>query len=272
MQANTCMSSTACRKNRKRRPSPIVGLCLLRMAADGDKLLKAFGVTLGIRRSWKTSPQTTLCAAKNFVLGIREIFQGLEFRNSRRVRHWPFGGRWHSRWRILDFFIRLFPANFGRKVRPRGNNHASRVWNATWWSRVDYSLNDPDALHHGVILVGLPYSFQGTMDEISGCSPYGFSINGGAAAVPRHLRQRLPEGCVQKLNNSIIHSFSPRASRGFRWKTSLDRMANCALSNFSSRAESQIIFSVCRRSARRGGLKSARLQVRSPKAGGRHQV
>ena len=32
-------------------------------------------------------------------------------------------------------------------------------------------------LHHGMIVVGLPYSFQGqsTMDEISGCSPYGAS-------------------------------------------------------------------------------------------------
>ena len=37
-------------------------------------------------------------------------------------------------------------------------------------------------LHHGMIIVGLPYSFQGqmTMDEISGASPYGAStISGG---------------------------------------------------------------------------------------------
>jgi len=37
-------------------------------------------------------------------------------------------------------------------------------------------------LHHGMIIVGLPYSFQGqmTMDEISGASPYGAStITGG---------------------------------------------------------------------------------------------
>jgi NAD(P)H dehydrogenase (quinone) len=35
----------------------------------------------------------------------------------------------------------------------------------------------PTFLHHGMIVVGLPYSFQGqsTMDEISGCSPYGAS-------------------------------------------------------------------------------------------------
>ena len=32
-------------------------------------------------------------------------------------------------------------------------------------------------LHHGMVVVGLPYAFQGqmTMDEISGCSPYGAS-------------------------------------------------------------------------------------------------
>ena len=37
-------------------------------------------------------------------------------------------------------------------------------------------------MHHGMIIVGLPYSFQGqmTMDEISGASPYGAStITGG---------------------------------------------------------------------------------------------
>ena len=36
-------------------------------------------------------------------------------------------------------------------------------------------------LHHGMIVVGLPYSFQGqmTMDEISGCSPYGASTIAG---------------------------------------------------------------------------------------------
>lgn len=37
-------------------------------------------------------------------------------------------------------------------------------------------------LHHGMVIVGLPYSFQGqsTIDEITGCSPYGAStIVGG---------------------------------------------------------------------------------------------
>ncbi|MEJ2586323.1 MAG: NAD(P)H:quinone oxidoreductase [Deltaproteobacteria bacterium] len=37
-------------------------------------------------------------------------------------------------------------------------------------------------LHQGMIIVGLPYAFQGqtTMDEISGCSPYGASTIAGA--------------------------------------------------------------------------------------------
>ncbi|MCI5165368.1 MAG: NAD(P)H:quinone oxidoreductase [Candidatus Electrothrix sp. GM3_4] len=37
-------------------------------------------------------------------------------------------------------------------------------------------------LHHGMVIVGLPYSFQGqmTMDEISGCSPYGASVIAGS--------------------------------------------------------------------------------------------
>ena len=40
-------------------------------------------------------------------------------------------------------------------------------------------------LHHGMVLVGLPYSFVGqmTIDEITGCSPYGAStIAGGTGA------------------------------------------------------------------------------------------
>ena len=37
-------------------------------------------------------------------------------------------------------------------------------------------------LHQGMVIVGLPYSFQGQMntDEISGCSPYGASTIAGA--------------------------------------------------------------------------------------------
>lgn len=36
-------------------------------------------------------------------------------------------------------------------------------------------------LHHGMVVVGLPYAFQGQfmMDEISGCSPYGASTIAG---------------------------------------------------------------------------------------------
>jgi NAD(P)H dehydrogenase (quinone) len=36
-------------------------------------------------------------------------------------------------------------------------------------------------LHHGMIIVGLPYTFKGqmTVDEISGCSPYGASTISG---------------------------------------------------------------------------------------------
>lgn len=36
-------------------------------------------------------------------------------------------------------------------------------------------------LHHGMVIVGLPYAFTGqmTMDEISGCSPYGASTIAG---------------------------------------------------------------------------------------------
>ncbi len=40
----------------------------------------------------------------------------------------------------------------------------------------------PTLLHHGMVVVGLPYAFQGQMgvDEISGGSPYGAStITGG---------------------------------------------------------------------------------------------
>jgi len=43
-------------------------------------------------------------------------------------------------------------------------------------------------LHHGMIIVGLPYSFKGQMriDEMSGCSPYGASTIAGGEG------QRLP--------------------------------------------------------------------------------
>ena len=37
-------------------------------------------------------------------------------------------------------------------------------------------------LHHGMVIVGLPYAFQGqmVMDQVSGCSPYGASTIAGA--------------------------------------------------------------------------------------------
>jgi NAD(P)H dehydrogenase (quinone) len=43
-------------------------------------------------------------------------------------------------------------------------------------------------LHHGMIVVGLPYSFQGQMriDEVTGCSPYGASTIAGGEG------QRMP--------------------------------------------------------------------------------
>lgn len=39
----------------------------------------------------------------------------------------------------------------------------------------------PTLLHHGMIIAGLPYTFQGQMrlDEITGCSPYGASTIAG---------------------------------------------------------------------------------------------
>ena len=68
----------------------------------------------------------------------------------------------------------------------------------------------PTLLHHGMIVVGLPYSFQGqsTMDEISGCSPYSAhlrSLNLTAAACLR--RTNLP-------------------ARAFKAATSLKSLAN----------------------------------------------
>jgi len=46
----------------------------------------------------------------------------------------------------------------------------------------------PTLLHHGMIVVGLPYSFQGqsTMDEISGRSPY------GASTITKPYGSRMP--------------------------------------------------------------------------------
>jgi NAD(P)H dehydrogenase (quinone) len=48
-------------------------------------------------------------------------------------------------------------------------------------------------LHHGFILVGLPYAFQGQMriDEITGCSPYGASTIAGPEGARRPSRNEL---------------------------------------------------------------------------------
>jgi SnoaL-like polyketide cyclase len=65
--------------------------------------------------------------AKNFLLGIREIFQGLEFHSSAdivvdgeyvTVRLEGFGT--HAGAAFLDFFIGFFPAHSGRKVHLAG--------------------------------------------------------------------------------------------------------------------------------------------------------
>jgi predicted ester cyclase len=66
-------------------------------------------------------------AAKKFLLGIREIFQGLEFRSSAELlvdgeyvvaRLEGIGT--HAGAAFLDFFIGFFPANSGRKVHLAG--------------------------------------------------------------------------------------------------------------------------------------------------------
>jgi NAD(P)H dehydrogenase (quinone) len=46
----------------------------------------------------------------------------------------------------------------------------------------------PTLLHHGMVVVGLPYSFEGQSryDEITGCSPY------GASTITRADGSRMP--------------------------------------------------------------------------------
>jgi len=41
-------------------------------------------------------------------------------------------------------------------------------------------------MHFGMVIVGLPYSFRGqmTLDEISGCSPYGATSMAGVDGRP----------------------------------------------------------------------------------------
>jgi predicted ester cyclase len=66
-------------------------------------------------------------AAKNFLLGIREIFQGLEFRSSadlvvdgEYVAARLEGIGTHAGGAFLDFLIGFFPMNSGRKVHLTG--------------------------------------------------------------------------------------------------------------------------------------------------------
>jgi predicted ester cyclase len=66
-------------------------------------------------------------AAKNFLLGIREIFQGLEFRSSadlvvdgEYVAARLEGIGTHAGAAFLDFLIGFFPMNSGRKVHLAG--------------------------------------------------------------------------------------------------------------------------------------------------------
>jgi NAD(P)H dehydrogenase (quinone) len=48
-------------------------------------------------------------------------------------------------------------------------------------------------LHHGMVIVGLPYAYQGqmTMDEISGGSPYGATTISGTDGMRQPIRNEL---------------------------------------------------------------------------------
>ena len=67
----------------------------------------------------------------------------------------------------------------------------------------------PTLLHQGMIVVGLPYSFQGqsTMDEITGCSPYGAST-------------------ITKPDGSRMPSENELEARAFKAATSRRSLAN----------------------------------------------
>jgi hypothetical protein len=94
-------------------------------------------------------------AAKNFLLGIREIFQGLEFRSSpdlvvdgeyiiARLE----GVGTHAGATFLDFFIGLFPVNSGRKVHLAGTT-TLRIKNGRIvedMTRVTWALEQPRPL------------------------------------------------------------------------------------------------------------------------------
>ena len=79
--------------------------------------------------------------------------------------------------RDLENQIRGLLKNLGRVIgRAKFNGFAARAAELI------------ELFHHGMIVVGLPYSFQGqsTMDEISGCSPY------GASTITRPDGSRMP--------------------------------------------------------------------------------
>jgi predicted ester cyclase len=91
-------------------------------------------------------------AAKNFLLGIREMFLGLEFRSSgdlvvdgEYVIARLEGDGTHAGATFLDFFIGLFPANSGRKVHLAGTT-TLRIKNGRIvedMTRVTWALEQP---------------------------------------------------------------------------------------------------------------------------------
>ena len=65
-----------------------------------------------------------------------------------------------------------------------------------WRPGIDHPHLHPDPVHQGMVVVGLPYSFQGQMgvDEIKGGSPYGASTITGAdgSRQPRRSNSKPP--------------------------------------------------------------------------------
>ena len=61
-------------------------------------------------------------------------------------------------------------------------------------------------LHHGMVIVGLPYSFQGqmTLGEITGCSPYGASTIAGADGSRRPSENELAGARFQGRHVAMI--------------------------------------------------------------------
>ena len=86
----------------------------------------------------------------------------------------------------------------------------------------------PTLLHHGMIVVGLPYSFQGqsTMDEISGCSPY------GASTITKPLTVA---ACLQRTNLQA-RAFKAATSRRLPANSKHDLAFGAGTDGFSSSA------------------------------------